>query len=336
MIPVIPQRTLLAAILTFSGLIRGLPATFAQDTGAPPRAATTPPVLKGPAVNDRNVPGSTPDFGMDPAGNGRRAERVPPEVFRRALGVLTAEDAPAEIRATPEQRARIKEFVEGFEQSVRRFRRENANAIESLREAAGEPARNAPRRENDRRSRPNESRMDALSPEQQKAREDARVRLRELMAAAPKLEDVYTKAWAQLSDARKDAVEERLDEWRAVRAKEREEAYVKRRTSQRPPSPPPARRARGAARPDSDDPMVTRPTEGAPPESPRTSRDARRERLVRLFNQLSPEEQEQLLQRLEARFNGRRNNAAPDRAIPKPPPDPERVKVPSPEPMREK
>ena len=326
MTPATPHHTLPAAFLAFSVLIGGVPTALAQ---AGKEKNADPPVLKGPSVQDRNVPGAPGDFGMGPGAGGGRAERVPPEVFREALGVLTAPDAPAAIRATSEQRDKIREFVEGFEQAARRFRREHADEIAELRRAAGEVAGNARRRNAEARPAENEApRM--LTPEEQEARERARVKLRELMAAAPKMEDVYTKAWAALSDAQRNAVEAKLDEWREKRAKEREDAYVRRRMNQvaQTPAAPqrPAAQARGEG-----EPMMT-PAQGddVPAERQRV-REARRERLLRVFNRLSAEEQEQLLQRLEGRFAPRRNNATPDRATPKPPADPERVKVPSPE-----
>lgn len=292
------------------------------------------PPLKGPSVTDRNVPGAAPDFGMGM--NRRFGERVPPEVFRRALGVLTADDAPADIRATPEQREKFKELVDNFEASVRKFRQEHAKEFAELRKAAGEPARGSdrPRRQ---RAQGDDAMTDSenLTPEQQKARENARAKLRELNATAPKIEDVYTKVWAELSAPQRDAVQAVLDKWRDEQAERRMEDYVRRQTAQK--DQPPARPAAQRPAPGPDQEMMAPATTDRPPpprdENPRAA--ARRERLLRLFAQLSPEEQQQLLDRLEERFQARRRGGdRPARPAPKPEPNPDRVKVPEPEPDR--
>jgi hypothetical protein len=299
--------------------------------------------LKGPAVTDRNVPGAAPDFGM--GANRRFGERVPPEVFRRALGVLTSDDAPADIRATPEQREKFKEMVDNFESAVRKFRQENAKELAELRKAAGEqPGRG---RDADRPRRPRAQREKSMSdmsetenltPEQQKVRDNARAKLRELQAAAPKIEDVYTKVWAELAAPQRDAVQSELDKWREGQSERRMDEYVKRQGARKNPAParPNAQRPPGqdqemmapaADKPAAQDRRPDAPTD----ENPRAA--ARRERLLRLFAQLTPEEQQQLLQRLEERFQSRRRGAdRPNRSDPKPEADPDRVNVPKPEP----
>jgi hypothetical protein len=289
------------------------------------------PALQGPKVTDRNVPGATPDFGM---GNARRfGDRIPPEVFRRAMGVLLAEDAPAELRASEELRAKVKTQLEEFEESARRFRREHGKELEELRKAAGEPAQG--RRP---RAQGEPDAMKDMSPEQQKARDEARLKLRELQGSAPKIEDVYTKMWTELSEPQRNAVQAKLNEWREEQSKRREDEYVRVRARQNAAKPD------AAARPESskDEPAMTpgakESSDARPPARPRAASDAnpRRDRLLRLFNQLTPEEQEQLLQRLEARFAERRGQNTDTgekgrRPSSKPAPDVDKVKVPNPD-----
>jgi hypothetical protein len=308
--------------LSFSG-------AFAQD--AKPASP-----LKGPTVTDRNVPGSPEDFGM--GANRRFGDRVPPEVFRRAIGVLTAEDAPADLRATPEQRAKFKEMVEGFEDSVRSYRKSHAKKIEELRKAAGDlrPGER-PGQRRQQPGRDDEMKAQAeLTPEQQKAREEARAKLRELMAGAPKIEDVYTKVWTELSDPQRTAVQAELDKWREEQAKKREDDYVRRQMDKKKPVQRAAARPGAEPRPGADEMMA--PKADARPgatgeerttENPRIA--ARRERLMRIFSQLTPEEQEQLLQRLEERLRDRRGRTSPGAEEQKPAADPDRVKVPKPD-----
>lgn len=274
--------------------------------------------LKGPAVIDRNVPGAGGDFGMDRA-PGRRLERVPPDVFRRAIAVLSADDAPADIRATPEVRAMIRTLVDGFEQEVRAFRRENAKELEALRLAAGEPARRGADR-----ARQSDDAMKELSPAEQKARDDARLKLRELTARGPKIEDVYTKVWTELTEPQRAAVQAKLDEWRDKEAKRREDEYVRRRTKERPVDV-------SARQPKSDDSMASTTMTSKTSSDDDARMKSRRDRLLRFFNRLSPEEQEQLLKRLEERSRPRRRAGGGEEPSKKAPADPERVNIPNPE-----
>jgi hypothetical protein len=326
-----PRSLLLAAVL-FSGVLGAGSPLLAQGERSKDSA---PPALKGPEVSDRNVPGATPDFGM--GANGRRfAERLPPDVFRRAVGVLMGPDAPEDIRASEELQATIKAHIDGFEASVRKFRRDNAKELEALRAAAGEPATDRRRPQADRAKA-----MQDLTPEQQKARDEARVKLRELTASGPKIEDIYTKIWTELSEPQREAVQGKLDEWRKEQSARREDEYVRRQTARMGKETPPAARPAPA---NADDAMTApmdamEKKDATPAERARPSRDAapgvgaRRERLMRLFNELSPDEQEQLLQRLEERFKERRRGASnrPGKPAGKPPADVDRVKVPAPE-----
>lgn len=338
------HATLLSLVLAAGCCVSAAVGQTQQPT-KPAVAPTATPALKGPDVKDRNVPGVAPDFGMTVEGKRRFADRMPPEIFRKALGVLTAADAPADIRATDEQRETFRTSVEGFEQQVREYRKSHASEIAELRKAAGEigPA-GGKERPNGKGSKdagggggggsPNEmsgpgEAMKELTPDEQKQRDEARVKLRTLMEGAPKIEAVYTQVWASLSDPQKKAVETKLDEYKAEQAKNREEAYVRQRAAKKAPQPV--------------DGSTAKPSEVAPERPvvrPNVERSKinpeRRERLMRFFEQLSPEEQEQLLNRLEERFKDRVPGEKPGepgkaRRQPKPAPNPDEVKVPSPD-----
>ncbi|MGE3107088.1 MAG: hypothetical protein AB7G11_07270 [Phycisphaerales bacterium] len=292
------------------------------------------PALKGPEVKDRNVPGVVGDFG---GGNGQRrfAERMPPEVFRKALGVLTADDAPEAIRASDTQRELFKSQVEDFEKQVREYRREHGKEIGELRKLAGElPGRDA-RRPGDRAEKQDDMAPN-MSPEDEKKRDEARAKLRQIMESAPKIEDVYTKVWAGLNEAQRHAVDAEVAKFREQQAKQREDQYVRQRVK-RAEQEDQAKRPAGAG-----DEEMMKPGEAAKPGDRATDRaperalsrltPERRERLLRVLGQMTPEELDQLIERLEARLKER--GAARPEAKPlrnrKPAPNPDDVQVPEP------
>jgi hypothetical protein len=176
--------------------------------------------------------------------------------------------------------------------------------------------------------------------------EAARQRLREIMAGAPKIEDAMTRVWEGLSEAQREAVDAKLNEYREREAKRREEMYVRQRVDSRQPEGASARP--GAGRPSGDDMMMqqgegaapgerARPARPEQPVRPNAANAQRRERLMRLFDRLSPEQQEMLLERLEgaardgalgpARQRGQRQAPSTD----KPAPGMDEVDVPRPE-----
>ena len=79
----------LVAMVVVVGAVSGV--ATAQPTKAP-----VEPTLKGPEVKDRNVPGVDGDFGMGAEKRKYAPERIPPEVFRKAVQSLSDPNAPAE------------------------------------------------------------------------------------------------------------------------------------------------------------------------------------------------------------------------------------------------
>ncbi len=311
--------------------------------------AQSQPALKGPAVKDRDVPGVVGEFGSA-GGQRRQAERLPAEAFRKALSVLTAADAAEAIRASDEQRAEFKTLVEEFESRVKEYRRANGKQIAELRKLGGEQvgAKDAKRPKGEQGNAGDT--MQSMSEADQKARDEARAKLRELMEGAPKIEDVYTKVWAGLNESQRAAVDAEIATFREQQAKQREEQYVRQRVGKQN-EPKGADAKPGAAtdtkKPagDGDDDMMkpsgveTAKKEGGASklaERPLASRMSpeRRERLMRILSQMTPEEQDQLLERLESRIKervGGKGSAAAERAGKnvKPAPKPEEVNVPS-------
>ncbi len=278
----------------------------------PPSPAQSDP-LRGPEVRDRQVPGVNGSFG-EPGGDKKRfvnENRLPPRVFRDAMQTIMSPDAPENLRLTEEQRTRYHGWMDDFQKTVGEYMKQHREELGELRRKAGE---NGPRRANggggDGGGQGDQPRP-AMNPDEMKAPMDekevasARERLQSLMAGAPKIEDLYTRIWTELKPDQQKAVDEKIAEFRVQQAKEREDNYVKQKSKKKNPA-------------EAQPPQAPKPPQpglggqglapaGAPEGAPRGDfanrgngiDPQRRERLMRLFSQLSPEQQEQLLTRLE-------------------------------------
>ncbi len=276
----------------------------------------SPDPLRGPSVTDRNVPGVNGSFG-EPGGSAKKfvgENRLPPRIFRNALDTIMSPDAPENLRVTDEQRTRYQGWMDDFQKSVGAYMKDHRDELNELRRKGGEP-----RRPGQDGARPPEGQNKPGNPDEMMRRDDApadaketgaaRERYQSLMAGAPKIEELYTKIWTELKPDQQKAVDAKLDEFRAQQAKEREENYVRQKTKKKNPD---------SAKPDANNGEKPKPAQpqGDQRRRPNTPGDAfapqgqpgdrgfnidpqRRERLMRLFSQLSPEQQEQMLARLE-------------------------------------
>lgn len=308
------RATLISLALVAGSCLTSHIACARQADGGKP----TSPALKGPAVKDRKVPGVAPEFGTSVDGKRRFADRLSPEVFRKALAVLTADNAPADIGATDEQRVQFKRLVDGFEQQVREYRRKHASEFAELRKAAGELGEK-PKGKNAKNNGAADEMSGPMEPNQaeQTQRESAKEKLRQLTEGAPKVESVYTQVWTSLSAPQQKAVDGKLNEFRAEQAKKREDAYVQQKTGKKVVDGSTSKNPMPAGEPGKVSPEM-------------------RERLMQFFAQLTPEEQEQLMSRLKERFKDRLANNTPSNGTNakrqgKPAPNPESVNVPTPD-----
>lgn len=272
--------------------------------------------LRGPAVNDRNVPGVNGSFG-EPGGDKRKfvgENRLPPRVFRNALDTIMSPDAPENLRVTDEQRTRYQGWMDDFQKSVGTYMKEHRDELGDLRRKGGEPRRSGPSGrppESERPGNPDETMKPDGTPAAPKETGAARERYQTLMAGAPKIEDLYTKIWTELKPDQQRAVDAKLDEFRAQQAKEREDNYVRQKTKKKNPDSLIKPGAPGNDQPTPGQPQgelrrrPNAPIDGAAPQGQPSDRGfnidpQRRERLMHLFSQLSPEQQEQMLARLES------------------------------------
>jgi hypothetical protein len=281
-------RSLLAVV----ALSAGLSAACVHADDAP---------LKGPPVSERDVPGVVPSFGEPGEMQRRMGERLPPQAVREAIrSAVLADDADPALKATPEQKQQLETIVADFEKSAREFRQANAKQVEELRRQVG------PRGPRDGGAETPET------PERAAARE----KLREIQAQAPKPEDALTKVWAVLRPEQKKAVETELSTLRDKMARERQEDYVRRNARRagpeggpmsRTPDEPGMGAGPGPRGPGGGRDMDDRP---APPRSVAE----RRERLLMLFDRMTPDQQMELLRRLEDRDrDGARGPGGPPR-----------------------
>lgn len=296
----------------------GAGATLGQMDQATPEAP-----LGGPAVKDREVPGVAQTFGDSPDAKKRRVvDRIPARVLRQAMMESLGERAPEDLRLSDEQRSAIQSHFREFEGEVRAYFDSHRAELKELRdkmppEALRGPGREMFRRLDDEggdrgdRGPRGEGRGESRDrgPGDAKGRKAAaeipvevRERLRELTAGAPSVEQVQTKIWSDLRPEQQKAVDDRLARFRDRMAEQREEMYIHKRGG------------KGKGGPDGDrggdrGPRKARGPEGAGPMGPRGGAgprggDDRRERLMRAIDRLSPEQQEQLIRRIEERRGG--------------------------------
>lgn len=311
------NRTLAFAVV--SGVALSLASVgFAE----PPQQADP---MRGPDVHDRQVPGVSGSFGQ-PGGDKRRfanENKLPPRVFRDAMETVLNPEAPDDLRVTDEQRTRYRGWMDDFQKSVQAYMKEHAGELAELRKRGGEPGKRPKGQGPENTPAPMD---DSDKPADGKDAGAARERMQSLMAGAPKIEDLYTKIWSELTPAQQRAVDGKLDDFRTRQAKEREDRYVEQRTKKKvqpgqdAPKPPQGDKANPPRRPGvkPQDGAPARPDANAPRPDGAPQRGAqmdpqRRDRLMRIFARLTPEQQDQLLQRLEQRVRdeGGENDAPP-------------------------
>lgn len=220
-----PIRTLaLTAILALAGT--SLPVAHADDTKPADSTTNSDDALKGPQVKDRDVPGGRSSFGGE-GGERRRDGRGGPMVMMRVLRSLGSEDAPEEVRASPEQADEIRGILDEFRDEQKAFRDEHQSEIKTLREKAGLPAMEDRRGPGgpggpdgpppDREARRAKAKQNAkqaraeATPEQTEARQQ----LKALMDKAPKFDAYQTRIWEVLSADQQTYVKGKIEEAKA-------------------------------------------------------------------------------------------------------------------------
>ncbi|MEQ9095025.1 MAG: hypothetical protein RIE32_02045 [Phycisphaerales bacterium] len=231
------------ALTAIVGLALAAGSTHAQQARRDaPEARRERPVLSGPQVRERRMPGIESGFSQG-AQEGRRAANafVPPQIFRRVLGELMAEDAPLEIRLSAEQRERIANHVRAFEREAGggeragnrrqgrpgindgqppRRRRLDGDAMTDrpqrpARPMAGEGGDERPQRParegRGQRGAPIDGNRPGIERREGAGRTGEAARARNVRAVA----QLQHRVWAELSAAQQHHVHEAIEAWRA-------------------------------------------------------------------------------------------------------------------------
>ncbi|MEO1008895.1 MAG: hypothetical protein AAFX79_10020 [Planctomycetota bacterium] len=320
----------LIALFAVAGLATaaaGQAEPHAEPEAEAQAGAPAPPLLSGPEVRDERLPGAESSFSEAPGAMSRYADRtVPPRAFRRALGELSAPDAPENIRLSGAQRDRIGGLVRAYEREVAEFRRTHADELRALRSAGRRGERGAdggdrprPPRSRAERSRPADAQPGEMEAPREAQRpgdrapartaagnpsapEGLRERARELRAMMPSPVDTQNKIWAELNDdqrAHLEAVLERFSAQRDQQAEQRDRERYRKQIGDRFAEMPDAPAGDATelrrwfeAQPEDVRQRVRQRLEAIPAE--------RREQLVQRLQQMSPEQRQRLLRRLQA------------------------------------
>ncbi len=294
---------------TFPITVRLLTLAAGLALAGPVLAQSEAP-LGGPAVKERTTPGAAEPFGSRETG--KLAQRdLPHRAFMEALRSSVGPEGPEGVRLSAEQQGRIRTLDRAYAEEVRTFMQANPEAADLMRREQ----RGRAERENKKNPQaPGEMNPDAAGMQQQDApskdeMQALRERAEELRSRAPKPGDVRAKIWTVLSEPQQAAVQAKIDAMREQMRERENELYVKKRVQQKQGEPgaaaapdakakPKGKKAAGAAEP------ASAPI--APAAAPRASElpPAMRERVLRLFERLTPQQREELLRRVEQRLEG--------------------------------
>lgn len=354
-----PTRSLprlgVSAALLFS--VVGAAAIAAQPERPARTRAEQPPLLRGPSVDDAGIPGTARAFSMDEmaAGAPQRAlnREIPMNEFMGAIRDLNGPTAPEGLHLTPPQREAMAAIIREHGDALREHMAGHRDELVELGEVLGfDPtesqrfervmdqrladgerrARRSVGAETARGARGGET-SDAPTPAGRSPEEVVRARvgenptpeqrgalerLRQIRTGGPSGLEAQTKAWNVLTTPQQEFVHARLEEGRARMEARRGEMYVEQmvgragdaQASDRAPQRPPAPGAQGGAA----------------------------QRLHRIIDELSAQEQEMLLRMIETRLQQRRTQGAGQPGQPGPgrrpqPPGMDRINVPPADPV---
>lgn len=276
---------------------------FSTATGRaePPKGD---PVLGGPGVQERNVPGAPGSFGKPGEMQRKASDRLPPGAIRRVLEDAIGSESPEATRATPDQIKKIEDMVHDHEQQVRAYMEAHKTEIDELRRSAGSMGEGRRRAKGPDGAPAPAAGAAEPSKEEQAKHEGNRQKMRDLMDAAPQQKDLITKIWAELTPAQREAADKELNKVRERLSQERQDQYVRQRVGKgkgRPPGPgagEPGQRGPGG-------PEGARRGPGGEQFGPRGHgiTPERRDRLLHLFEQLPPDMQDEVLRRMEDRMH---------------------------------
>jgi hypothetical protein len=274
-------------------LVAGLALVCSLPAMAQTQPKTNEPVLSGPKVKEDGVPGEQRQFSPGRSkGKDMMGGEIPHRNFMRAVESLKSSEDMA-VRLTAEQQSQIREINAGFLTTVGEYRAEHGEEVrELLTKLTPEDRRRAQeflnrngenrRPELDKRKNVPKKGGEGGSMEAKadpKTAEQARERIKELLAGAPNPADTHAKIHAVLTDAQKQAFKVELQ-------KVREEMESRRKPAGKSEGKPDSKPSKDKPPPDQKD------GKGVDLNDPRIPEKARE----RLKN-MSPEQREEALKR---------------------------------------
>lgn len=198
------------------------------------------PDLRGPAVTQPETPGPAPTLdGGPPRGDRKdRLRPIPHPVLMKSIRAALGENAPSQLRLTPEQSEKIQSIDREHRRVMESYLQEHREEIAGLRRGAQRKASKGDLSESPKAG-------------SVKAKAD------ELRANAPNPDHPRAKIWEVLSPAQRDAVKTQLDAYQTKVS----EGLAKKEAARR------LGKARGNA--NTNSPASSSPAPDAPPERPR-------------------------------------------------------------------
>lgn len=218
--------------------------------------------LRGPSVRDDTVPGEGRRF---TGGAQRRKDAVgasiPNRIFIQAIDSLRGERADPTLRLAQDQADQIAKIERDLRDKLAAFVRDHREEIAELRASAtpemrrrldqlmpgsagARARRNAEASPPEQQAKPDggdNKAMDGSDPmmkEGQAAPEAAQARIAELLAAAPKLEEMHGSVWALLTPPQREHVEKQVERLKAEAAAKRGSTKDDRKQKQAEPAKP--------------------------------------------------------------------------------------------------
>lgn len=279
----IASLSLAAWLAMGCGLARG------QSQAQPP---STPP-LQGPKVTTDRPPELEDEFAPGKREKGEaRQQFIPLQAYMTAVNKLRGEDAPKDLRLSSDQEKKIDTIVDDFHRAQREYARKaleesgDQNTDEMAPAEIAAPVR----------KRPGAGGEDGAPMRQ---------RVEEMRRNGPRPSEPETKIWNVLASNQQTFVKGELDKVKADLEKRRAEEYMRRQIEQR-------KGGKGK-----DGAAAVQPVAGAPP-GPTPEMRERMQRIFEKMRQLSPEEREQVLQKLEQDLDQRSGGADAPNTTPAP------------------
>ncbi len=280
-----------------------LALTLALFAGAPAALAQDKSPLQGPKVVP-NRPAELEDEFAPAGGKGdkfsRREPPIPMRAYVQAVNKLKGDDAPAELKLTEAQQHKIEAVVQEFRQAAQEAQRRSQSEMDAERPKDGKPG-------------------DEMEPARRRpageGNEPARERIQALRRNGPSPQEYETKIWNALTEGQQKFVQADLDALREEQRKRQGEEYMRREVEKRR-----AKEGKDAAKP-GDEAAPRRPLADPQGGGPSPEMRERAQRIFERLRQLSPEDREAVLRRLEediARHSGDGGGKPADETSPGP------------------